>query len=207
MKKSNPLHFFIFFTLVCGAAQAQYVQPRLVLGGDAALFRISLGNFEQVYTSRWGESYAAFAGIRLFAGNYLMLKAQSFEQQGREGTHPVSGRDLTGATWRQKWYNIGLRVHPPLVRKWQSYYGFGVALFDADEEPGLSVFTAAGQEKEQGRGSGFYLELGIEYFPAQRLAGYFEMGISSGGIRGKSGHESFSIGGFRFALGISWWPI
>ena len=210
MKKNSWLPLCAVTCILVAPAQAQrypYAQPRMMLGGDLALFRISLQDFEKVYSSRWGESYAAFAGVRLFAGNYLTFKVHTFDKGGIEGIHPISGRDLEMARWREKWYCVGLRVHPPLTRKTHSYYGFGVALFDVQEEPDLSVFSAMNQKKNDDLGSGFYLELGIEVFPLQRLAGFFEMEISSGGIHGKTGYESFSVGGFRFALGFSGWPF
>jgi hypothetical protein len=193
--------------LTAGSAVAQpygYSQPRLTLGGSAAEFRISLDQFEDIYQSRWGTSYGGFVGVRVFSAHYALFKYATFQKSGKKGIQPQTGLDLQNAKWDEQWYSIGLRVHPPILRKIQSYYGFGVAFFDINEQQGVSVLQ--GQD-ENGLGTGFYLELGLEYFPIQKASAFFELEVASGGTRGKTGFEAFSVGGFRFALGVTLWPF
>ncbi|MBN2000722.1 hypothetical protein JW935_24445 [candidate division KSB1 bacterium] len=212
MKKNNTV---IFVTLlislltlpVRGTAQYYYgyVHPRVLLGTSGAYYRISAGDFEKVYTSRWGESFGGFAGIRVYKAYYLTAKYRTFQKSGKQGVHEKSGLDLRDARWNEQWITAGVRVNPPITRKTISYYGFGLIFFDVDEEPGLSIFNDTQNEKNWG--NGFFMELGVEYFPFERLYGFFEVEISSGGTRGKTGFEAFSVGGFRFAAGIGFWPF
>ena len=184
---------------------AKVIQPNFMLGGSASQFRISLADFENVYDGRWGPSYGGFAGVRVFSAHYAVLKYGTFQRDGKTGTHESSGLDLKNAHWDEKWYSVGLRIHPPIATKVQSYYGFGLSFFDVNEVEGLSVFDS--NSRNSGLGSGFYMELGLEYFPISRVATFFEMQIASGGVRGKTGFEAMSVGGFRFALGISIYPF
>lgn len=184
---------------------AEVIQPNVMIGGSASQFRISLADFENVYDGRWGPSYGGFVGIRVFSAHYAVLKYGTFQRNGKAGTHASSGLDLKNARWDEKWYSIGLRVHPPIANNFQSYYGFGMSFFDVNEVEGLSVFDS--NSSNSGLGSGFYMELGLEYFPFSRFATFFEMQIASGGVRGKTGFEAMSVGGFRFALGISIYPF
>jgi hypothetical protein len=196
--------FLMLTTSHSGAQPYGYFQPRFTLGGSAAEFRISLDEFENIYQSRWGASYGGFVGVRVFSAHYALFKYATFQKGGKKGILPETGLDLQNAKWDEQWYSIGLRVQPPILRKIQSYYGFGVAFFDVDEQPGLSVFQ---DQDENGLGTGFYLELGLEYFPMQKASAFFELEVASGGTRGKTGFEAFSVGGFRFALGLTLWPF
>jgi hypothetical protein len=200
----------ILIVICAGPSFAQYgdyFQPRTILGGDVAQFRISLDTFENVYQDRWGPSYGGFVGVRAFSAHYIMLKYGTFEKDGKTGIHPVSDLPLENAHWDEKWYSIGLRISPPIMKKNHSYYGFGISFFDVDELKNLSVFNQSSQNDDDGLGSGFYLELGMEYFLINRVAAFFEMQIASGGVKGKTGFEAMSIGGFRFALGITIFPF
>ena len=191
-----------------GLAQyGSYYQPRIILGASAAQFRISLDTFENVYQDRWGASYGGCVGIRAFSAHYVMLKYGTFEKNGKDGFHPVSGLDLKNAHWNEKWYSIGLRISPPIMHKTHSYYGFGISFFDVDEIENLSVFNQSSQNNDDGLGSGFYLEIGVEYFPIKRVAVFVEMQIASGGMKGKTGFEAMSIGGFKIALGMTIFPF
>ncbi len=181
--------------------------PRVMAGGDFGLFRISLDQFEDVYTNRWGTSLGGFAGVRVLSGYYLIGKYGQFEKKGKQGAHKYSKYDLENANWQEKWYQVGLRVHPPIVKKLNSYYGFGLSFFNVDEVDSLSVFSTQNGTNQNDTGSGFYMELGLEYFPTEILAAFFHFEISSGGIRGKTGFEAMSIGGYRLAAGISFWPF
>jgi len=182
-----------------------YSQPRIMAGGEIGMFRISLDQFEDIYTSRWGESLGGFAGVRITRAYYFTCKYGQFSQNGKTGKHPESGANLSRSRWEEEWYQFGVRVHPPITRKFNSYYGFGISYFKTSEVDQLSVFTL--NKTSENTGSGFYMELGFEYFPVQYLAAYLQMEVSSGGVKGNTGFESMSIGGFRFTAGVSVWPF
>ena len=197
----------LFITNVGYAQYDSYFQPRTMIGGSAAQFRISLDTFGVVYDGRWGPSYGGFVGVRAFSAHYITLKYGTFEKNGRKGIHQETGLDLSNAQWKEQWYSIGLRISPPIMSKTHSYYGFGISFFDVQEIENLSVFNQSSQSNDDGLGSGFYFEIGLEYFPINRLATFFEMQVASGGVRGKTGFEAMSVGGFRFAVGITLFPF
>ncbi len=198
---------FVFLLLpVSSSAQYfGYYHPRVFLGGSIAYYRISAGDFENIYTSRWGESPGGFAGVRFYKGYYFTVKYRTFAKNGKQGVDEKTGLNLNDAHWNEQWITAGVRVQPPITRKTNSYYGFGLVFFDVDETPGLSIFNE--DQQQDGWGNGFFMELGLEYFPVERFYTFFEVEISSGGTRGKTGFEAFSVGGFRFAAGIGFWPF
>jgi len=183
------------------------IQPRFMLGGDVAAFRISLMDFENLYANRWGASFGGFAGVRAFGAYYFTVKYGNFHQNGKEGIDPSTGSSFASAKWREQWGKIGFRVHPPLERKWSSFYGFGIAAYRISENAQLSFFETDQQESTEEIGSGFYLEAGINYFVDPKAALFFELEIASGGVGGRSGFEAMSVGGWRFATGLSLWPF
>lgn len=182
-------------------------QPRLMVGGDFSAFRISLREFEDMYSSRWGAGLGGFIGIRAFAVHYITFKYGAFNKSGRKGVESDSNIDFSNARWREQWYKIGLRIHPLPTGKWGSYYGFGISFYDIKETEGLSIFTLKDKEGSREIGSGFYLDAGIDYFMRPEVALFFDVEIASGGVRGRTGFEAMSIGGWRFAGGISFWPF
>ncbi len=207
----------MFILLLPLFAHAQWVddmdqpayQPRTIMGGHGSLFRISLQDFEQIYSSRWGESFGAFAGIRVFGAHYITFKYGHFEKNGKSGIHAPSGLDLKDARWQENWYKLGLRIHPQIEKKWGSYYGFGLGFYDVQEVEPLSVFQPIGENTSasESGGTGFYLELGIEYLLMKKGAAFFEIEIASGGSRGRSSFEAMSVGGWLFSVGIIAWPF
>jgi hypothetical protein len=188
-------------------AQTSYNLPHVMLGGDAALFRISLDDFTQIYQHRIGPSFSGFLGIRAFSGYYLTGKFGQFYQDGKKSSHTAEGISTSLASWREKWYNIGVRNHPPITRNLHSFFGFGIVFFHVDESDSVSIFKNKTLKHDSGLGNGFYLELGMDYFLRRSLAAYFLAEVSSGGERGQTGFEAFSIGGFRLGLGVIWWPF
>ncbi len=184
------------------------VLPRTMVGGQASYFRVSIHNFEDIYSGRWGESLGAFAGIRAFGAHYITFKYGAFEKGGKNKVHQPSGLNLQMANWQEEWLKIGLRIHPQIEKKWGSYYGFGLGFYQVKEVEPISIFQTIGEKKNgDSIGTGFYLELGVDYLIWDRLAAFLEMEISSGGSRGRAGYEAMSVGGWLFSLGITVWPF
>jgi len=183
------------------------VQPRVLLGGQISYFRISVENFEQVYSNRWGESLGGFVAVRIFGAHHITFKYGQFQKGGKSG-FTETGENLQNAQWQEQWYKIGLRIHPSVERKWGSYYGFGLGFFDVKEIEPFSIFKSIGEgNADQNMGTGFYLELGVDYFVKKNLSAFFEMEVASGGTRGRSSFEAMSVGGWLFSLGLSYWPF
>ncbi len=198
------LLFLIMLPLESQAQPFVYYQPRVFASASAGLFRISLDDFEDVYTDRWGLSYGGAAGVRVYSTYYVIGKVREFKKGGKSGSAPGTGLSLSDARWEERWYNVGVRVHPPITDRFSSFYGFGMVFYDIDEHADTSVFREEGDDEV---GNGLYLELGIEYFFHRKISSWFETEISSGGVRGRTGYEAFSVGGFRFALGLSVYPF
>ena len=207
-RNANALVLIILILLCSGNALAMrrtpFLQPRVFLGAEGGYFRISLERFENVYSSRWGPVYGAHAGIHIFSVHYLTVKYRHFEQSGKQGVHPESGKDLSLAKWNENWFTVGLRIHPTSTNKWNSYYGFGYAFYSLTEEAGISVYNENNSDLKK-TGGGFYLELGIERYLAEQAAVFVELEISSGGIGGRAGLEGQSIGGYCLSGGITLW--
>ena len=199
--------FVLFFHVALYAQQwSDQLKPaRLMVGADYGAFRISLREFEQLYVNRWGLGMGAVAGIRVFGAYYLTAKYGYFNQSGRVDQNLTD--QLDQARWREQWYKVGARIHPLPGGKWASYYGFGLALYDIKESEGQSVFLLKNSKKYQDVGSGFYIEAGIEHFLQPKTALYLDAEVASGGVRGRTGFEAMSIGGWRFAAGVSFWPF
>ena len=216
--RQNRYSIFFLFVLLClispPESRAQdyiYYHPRIMLGASTAAFRISIDNFESIYTNRWGWSHSGFAGVRVYSRYYVTVKHSVFKKHGKEGTKDQTGPELGRAQWDERWTSVGLRIHPPITRKYNSYYGFGVAFFRAEETAGLSIIDNETDHSIVSKSSGIYLELGLEYFPIEKAAVFFEIEVASARVRksitGITGFEATSIGGFRFALGVSFWPF
>jgi len=209
--------FFLIIVLSPLILHAQWAEdyyqprsmPRVYAGADAAAFRISLHNFNDVYTSKWGESYGAFLGVRAFGAHYIAARYGVFQKSGKEGLQPSTGADLRNASWQEQWLKIGLRIHPEPANKWGSYYGFGVGFFKINEAEPISVFNARAPQKKSndGIGSGFYLEFGIDYFVINTIAAFIDIEISSGGTESRTSFEAMSVGGWRFSAGLAFWPF
>ena len=149
-------------------------------------------------------------GVRVFGAHYVALKYGMFQKGGKSGIYPPTGDDMRNARWKEQWYKIGLRIHPTVEKKWGSYYGFGLGFYNVQEKEPFSIFKKVGEggdEAVQEMGTGFYLELGIDYFLMNKLAAFFEIEISSGGSRGRSSFEAMSVGGWLFSAGVSYWPF
>lgn len=208
------LFTILFFPLLLHAQWAEdlyhhKIQPRVFLGAQASYFRISLDNFDEIYAGKWGESFGGFGGVRAFGAHYITVKYGSFQQAGKSGTRLAGGQNLKEAHWNEQWYKIGLRIHPPIERNWGSYYGFGIGFFDVQEVEPLSIFKKMKEQNnsDQSMGTGFYLELGIDYLVIEKVAAFFEVEVSSGGARGRSGFEAMSVGGWLFSVGAIFWPF
>ncbi len=184
------------------------VLPRTMIGGQASYFRVSIHNFEDIYSDRWGGSGGAFAGVRAFGAHYITLKYGTFAKDGKNGIHEPTGLDLKNARWQEEWYKLGLRIHPQIENKWGSYYGFGLGFYNVQEKEPLSIFKTFGENgNNKSGGTGFYLEIGVDYLIWDRMTAFFEMEISSGGSRGRASYEAMSVGGWLFSLGLTIWPF
>lgn len=173
--------------------------PRMVIGGDAGLFRISHWDFKDLYQDRWGPSYSVFAGVRVYSFYYAAFTYGSFEKEGKND-FSVINQNVTGHPhWQEKWYKIGVQIHPVINKKWGSFYGFGFAFYQINEK-NPKLYSGD-------RGQGFYMDLGADYALHDMVSLYLKISISSGGESDRSGFESQSIGGYRFALGLSIWPF
>ncbi|MDZ7369588.1 MAG: hypothetical protein ONB12_00280 [candidate division KSB1 bacterium] len=204
----------LLYSVLClvGSVSAQWYKelkpaepPRLILGGDYGVFRISHKDFEQVYKSRWGDGFGGFAAVRFYGTAYAAAKYGYFYSYAKNST---AKEGFTESSWEEKWLKAGVRFRRLPDGRWGSYYGFGAAFYFIDEtgSPFLLADSASGAAGKQ-QGSGFYMEAAVEYLATSKAVVYLEAEVASGGIGGLTGFEEKSIGGWRFAAGLSVSPF
>ena len=104
--------------------QRYFSDPRIIAGGSAAQFRISLDRYEEVYDGRWGFAYGWFAGVRVYANMYITVSGRYFEKDGKaDAIH-------SEAHWKENWYLIGIRRWMIGEKKFGSSIGIGYAFFN-----------------------------------------------------------------------------
>ena len=186
------------------SAQMRFADPRLIVGGSVAQFRVSLDRFEEIYDGRWGLGYGWNSGVRVYSNIYISLSGRYFEKTGRpEGVSGTSGVPLSQAFWKENWYLLGIRRYVLGERKWGSSIGLGYAFFYLEENPEVSVFEVDENGSGKQDGKGFFLSIGIEYSLRSWMGLYGELEITSAGVGGRSGFEGLSIGGFYLAFGTN----
>ncbi|MGH7450368.1 MAG: hypothetical protein ACRENG_03415 [bacterium] len=164
---------------------------RLIIGGDAGIFRVSYDGFTRVYDKRSGATLGATGLLKIRVPYYLAVKYRHFEKDGSNVSQPQS--------WKENWYTAGVRYLSYGERKVISYFGFGFAFFNIRETGTVSVFV--GREPGKRSASGFFLDGGLEYRFSKYASLDFEIEVTSAGLEGKSGFEGSSVGGYLFSIG------
>lgn len=194
--------FIIFIFQVNSAfSWSSFMLPRFIGGVSAGYFRISLDDFDKVYSSRWNETYGANFNVRFYKSTFATLQYSQYHNDDFRQSIAVSHDISDGAKWNQKIYNIGIRWYSDSRGKWNFYSGFGLTFIDISEPAGISVFENVTADDNDGRG--FFLELGFEYIILPHVSVGFEFEASSAGEGGTPGFVGHSIGGYTFQLGTS----
>jgi hypothetical protein len=171
-------------------------RDRLIIGGNAGIFRVSYDGFTRVYDERSGVTLGATGLLKIRAPYYAAVKFRHFEKDGTVVVDEVSQPQ----SWKENWLTAGVRYLSYGERKVTSYFGFGFAFFKIKETGTVSVF---GRETGKRDASGFFLDGGLEYRFSKYASLNFEIEVTSAGIEGKSGFEGSSVGGFLFSLGAN----
>jgi hypothetical protein len=166
-------------------------RDRLIIGGNAGIFRISYNDFTQVYDKRSGLTLGGTGLLRIRVPYYLAVKYRHFEKNGSVAAQPQN--------WKENWYTAGVRYLAYGERKVISYFGFGFAFFNIKETGTTSVFVGRAPGKHSA--SGFFLDGGLEYRFSKFASLDFEIEVTSAGLEGKSGFEGSSVGGYLFSVG------
>jgi hypothetical protein len=170
-------------------------RDRLIIGGDAGIFRVSYDGFTQVYDKRSGATLGGTGLLKIRVPYYLAVKYRHFEKDGSAAVNNV----LQPQSWKENWYTAGVRYLSYGERKLLSYFGFGFAFFNIKETGTRSVF--AGRAPGKRSASGFFLDGGLEYRFSKYASLNFEIEVTSAGLEGKSGFEGSSVGGYLFGIG------
>lgn len=167
---------------------------KLIVGGSAGIFRISYDDFPELYDGRSGFTYSGQALYKVFAPYYVVAQLNSFKKDG--------DLDSTGKAiqWRQRGINIGVRYISYRERKLVSYFGFGFVFYQIKEEGALSLFESGDDSRNA---TGLFLDGGLEYRFVQRASVFFDVEVSTAGLKGKSGFQGNSVGGFSVGLGMN----
>jgi opacity protein-like surface antigen len=170
-------------------------RDRLIIGGNAGIFRISFNDFTRVYDKRSGITLGGTGLLKIRVPYYLAVKYRHFEKDGSVDVDNVSQPQ----SWKENWYTAGVRYLSYGERKVISYFGFGFAFFNIKETGTVSVFGREPGKKRNA--SGFFLDGGLEYRFSKYASLDFEIEVTSAGLEGKSGFEGSSVGGYLFSIG------
>jgi hypothetical protein len=173
-------------------------RDRLIIGGQASVFRISYDNFSRVYDERSGLTLGAAGLLKIRPPFYAAVKYHRFEKE--TSLAAINGQSASPQKWEEQWINAGVRYVAYGERRVVNYLGFGFAFFNLNEIGPVSVF---GDEPGKRSASGFFLDGGVEYRFVKFASVGFEIEITSAGIGGKSGFEGTSVGGYLLSLGLN----
>jgi hypothetical protein len=177
------------------AQPAPYLSPeKFIVGGSAGFFRISYDDFPALYDGRAGLNYGGQALLKIFAPYFAVAKLNFFEKDGTV--------DSTGdaVSWRQRGVNLGVRYISYRERKLVSYFGFGFVFFNINESGPASLFGDTGGTRTA---TGLFLGGGLEFRFVPRASVFMDVEVSSAGLKGKSGFQGNSVGGFSIGLGMN----
>ena len=190
----------VLFFILCASSFA-YGQDlgiespeKVIVGGGVGVFRISYDDFSELYDGRAGFTYGGQVLYKVYAPYFLVAKLNIFEKSG--------GRDSTGneLNWRQRGINLGVRYVSYRDRKLVSYFGFGFVFYNIKEEGAVSLLSAGAGSRNA---TGLFLGGGLEYRFVKRASIFFDVEVSSAGLKGKSGFQGNSVGGFSIGIGIN----
>jgi hypothetical protein len=176
-------------------------RDRLIIGGNAGIFRISYNGFTRVYDKRSGLTLGGTGLLKIRAPYYFAAKYRHFEKDGSVEVDNVAQPQ----SWKENWYTAGVRYLSYGDRKVISYFGFGLAFFNIKETGTASVFV--GRKPGNHSASGFFLDGGLEYRFSKYASLDFEIEVTSAGLEGKSGFEGSSVGGYLFSIGAKFFVL
>ncbi|MFZ5517159.1 MAG: hypothetical protein ACOY90_11005 [Candidatus Zhuqueibacterota bacterium] len=206
---NRKLTLFMFMLMSCLVTSAGWTQdwifspmPRVITGGTVGYFRVSLDNFNDLYSSRWDTYYSGQVSVRFYHSTYASFQYATFTTAGKTVT--VEGANLTGqADWQETFMNIGLRRYSDTNRKWRFFTGVGFIFIDIEEAAGISIFANKNSTDTRTKGSGFYLEIGGDYRFIPHAAIGWEIEANSAGEGGNPGFAGSNLGGLAFQVGLS----
>ncbi len=189
--------FTFLFTNTVSAWQS-YFLPRVIAGGGAGYFRISLDNCNNLFRSKWSGIYSGHVNLRFYRSNYLTIQYEKYRNDNakEEFKTPIS------PLFEETFYNVGVRWYSEPTRKWNFYTSLGLTFTKIIEKPGLSVFPNSETNSNKKDGRGFFAEFGADYSIFPHAAFFMEIEASSVGEGGMPGFVGQSLGGFAFQAGI-----
>lgn len=197
MRKTIGLICLLLWTATASAQRySDEGRDRLIIGGNAGIFRVSYDGFTRIYDKRSGVTLGGTGLLKIRVPYYLAVKYRHFEKDGSVVVNGVSQPQ----NWKENWYTAGVRYLAYGERKVISYFGFGFAFFNIKETGTMSVFV--GREPAKRNASGFFLDGGLEYRFSKYASLDFEIEVTSAGLEGKSGFEGSSVGGYLFSIGV-----
>ena len=189
------LLFVLFGSRLASAQPGSGLSPeKLIVGGSAGFFRISYDDFPELYDGRSGFVYGGQVLYKVFAPYFAVAKLYVFE---KDGTIDSTG---SAVNWRQRGINLGVRYVSYRERKLVSYFGFGFVFFNIKEDGPVSLFGGSGGTRDA---TGLFLGGGLEYRFTPRASVFLDIEVSSAGLKGKSGFQGNSVGGFSIGMGIN----
>jgi len=205
MKNKLPvLMLALFITLfVTNPAKAwhSFSLPRIIAGGGAGYFRISLGRFNDHYASNWSGIYSGHANLRFYRANYLTVQYAQYRNEKAK----AENQSEVSPVWEETFLNVGVRWYSERTRKWNFYTTLGLTFTKIKEQPGTSLFIESNENSDSKDGRGFFAEFGANYTIIPHAALFIEMEVSSVGEGGVPAIAKHSVGGFAFQAGLDFY--
>ena len=178
--------------------------PKLVIGGDAGIFRINYDPFGDAFGSKWASSPGLHGSLRIKTPYNLVVKYKQFEKTGVQTIDNVS----VPISWDQNWINIGVRHLRWADEGGASFFSFGISLFNIEEMGSLGILPQRNDIKDGKTDTGgFFLDFGVHYPLFNYLALTAEMELTSASIGGGASFQGSSIGGLNVSVGLSLLPF
>lgn len=178
--------------------------PRTSIGIEAATFRVSYGQFDDFFDSRWGFAWGGHATVRISSTYNIVLKYRQFNKN-----EMVQFNDIRqNLDWEERWINAGVRYIRLPERGVMNFFGFGLSFLNVDGT-GVTRILPATKDTADGKvnSTGFFIDFGFGYPLVRKVYFLIEIEITSVGIDGSGGLESSSIGGIYLGAGLNLFPF
>lgn len=204
MKLKQISFFFFFFLFGSNISYAQFFdQPKVQIGVNGGIFRISIDRYNDFYGNRIGFPVGGSIGYAISHSFHIMFRGKYFQKNYSEFDQMLD-RDLN-RKWREVWYELGIQQYTiSFSGNIRTYLGFGLAFFYINEKEDGDFLTNVGYSDRSINPRGFYLAVGFDRYLLKRLTLSFEIELTSAGVGKGTGLESQSIGGIFIGLGLNW---
>ncbi|MCH8124792.1 hypothetical protein IIC38_02340 [candidate division KSB1 bacterium] len=175
---------------------------RIEITPSFGAFRISNDAFSRFYDNRW--LYPAGVSIDYALNPSLHLNVRAKFSQKNSSYFDEDLNENVDLKWEQSWFGIGIqRFTSSPFSKSRSYFGFGFAFFQIDENKEGYLLRELSRSSSSTNPKGFFICGGFDRPVSSKINFRFEIEATSAGVGDGFGFESQSLGGIYIGLGIN----